>query len=69
MKRVALITGASSGIGREVCLKLSEKGYCVYAASRRTDRMKDLEKQGIGVICASIVSKHECLGSGKFTLC
>lgn len=43
MKRVALITGASSGIGREVCLKLSEKGYCVYAAARRTDIVHSIE--------------------------
>lgn len=58
MKRVALITGASSGIGREVCLKLSEKGYCVYAAARRTDRMKDLEKQGIRVISLDITDEE-----------
>lgn len=29
MKRVALITGTPSGIGKEVCLKLPEKAYCV----------------------------------------
>ena len=34
MKNVALITGASSGIGFDVALRLLEKGYTVYAAAR-----------------------------------
>nr|MCR5458778.1 SDR family NAD(P)-dependent oxidoreductase [Acetatifactor sp.] len=32
---VAIVTGASSGFGYEVCKQLVEKGYKVYGISRR----------------------------------
>lgn len=32
---VAIVTGASSGIGYQVCLQLLERGYTVYGISRR----------------------------------
>lgn len=46
MQRVALITGASSGIGLEASLALLEKGFVVYGAARRTNLMKTLEEKG-----------------------
>ena len=39
MKKVALITGASSGIGLDTGLRLIDEGYKVYGAARRTDAM------------------------------
>ncbi len=33
-KRIALVTGGSKGIGRELCLRLKDDGYQVYSASR-----------------------------------
>jgi NADP-dependent 3-hydroxy acid dehydrogenase YdfG len=42
---VAIVTGASSGIGYATSLKLSEAGVRVIAGARRTDRLQDLEKQ------------------------
>jgi short-subunit dehydrogenase len=50
MKKVALITGASSGMGKSAALNLHQQGYTVYGAARRTERMKDLEEKGIGVL-------------------
>lgn len=41
----ALITGASSGIGREMAKILSGKGYDLILAARRTERMEELKKQ------------------------
>jgi NADP-dependent 3-hydroxy acid dehydrogenase YdfG len=42
---VALVTGASSGIGRETTIKLVENGYHVIAAARRMDRLDELAGQ------------------------
>ena len=47
MKKVALVTGASSGIGRMVAQELKAAGFQVYAAARRVDRMEDLKAEGI----------------------
>ncbi len=44
-KPVAIVTGASSGIGRATTLSLSRQGYQVVAAARRPERLADLKKQ------------------------
>jgi len=46
---VALITGASSGIGRATALLLAQNGFTVYGVARRLDRLQDLEASGIRV--------------------
>lgn len=50
MKRIALVTGASSGIGRETAILLAKNNYTVYAAARRLERMEDLIPLGISII-------------------
>jgi short-subunit dehydrogenase len=44
-KPTALITGASSGIGRETAIKLAANGFQVIAAARRMDRLNELADQ------------------------
>ena len=44
--KVALVTGASSGIGKAIAFQLIEDGLTVYVAARRVERMQDLEKHG-----------------------
>ena len=39
-KRVALVTGASSGIGEEIARQLSKEGYTVYGTSRNAETVK-----------------------------
>jgi NAD(P)-dependent dehydrogenase (short-subunit alcohol dehydrogenase family) len=48
-KSVALVTGASSGIGRATALRLAALGFTVHAAARRVERMSDLADHGIHV--------------------
>jgi len=43
---VALITGASSGLGKDIALRLLQDGYAVYGAARRVDRMQDIVAAG-----------------------
>jgi NAD(P)-dependent dehydrogenase (short-subunit alcohol dehydrogenase family) len=65
--KVALVTGASSGIGEAVALRLAESGSTVYAAARRLDRMEHLKEKRIRVLPldltdeASIVDCHQTI--------
>jgi NAD(P)-dependent dehydrogenase (short-subunit alcohol dehydrogenase family) len=53
-KPVALVTGASSGMGKDFALRLIAEGYVVSGAARRTDRMVDIEAAGGNVIALDV---------------
>nr|WP_322624471.1 oxidoreductase [uncultured Flavobacterium sp.] len=46
MKKVILITGASSGMGKEAAKELIRQGHIVYTVARRIDQMQDLKALG-----------------------
>ncbi|MGW0203218.1 oxidoreductase [Nonomuraea sp. NPDC003201] len=52
--KVALVTGASSGIGEAAALKLHEAGYTVYGAARRVQRMRHLAESGIRLLAMDV---------------
>ena len=46
MKKVILITGASSGMGKESAKELIKQGHTVYTVARRIEQMQDLKQLG-----------------------
>lgn len=46
MKKVIVVTGASSGMGKDFALNLLKKGHIVYGLARRIEKMDDLVKEG-----------------------
>ena len=46
--RTALVTGASSGIGRGVALALAKRGVLVIAVARRADKLDELASEAGG---------------------
>ncbi|MEE2605269.1 MAG: oxidoreductase [Bacteroidota bacterium] len=46
MKKVILITGASSGIGKDTALSLIKEGHVVYGVARRLEMMQDIIQAG-----------------------
>lgn len=63
MRKVILITGASSGMGKVSAAELIKEGHTVYCAARNTDKMRDLETLG-GRVIKMDVSKRESIESG-----
>ena len=54
--KVALVTGASSGIGAVTALHLKALGFDTYAAARRLDRMEPLKRKHIHVLELDLTS-------------
>jgi NADP-dependent 3-hydroxy acid dehydrogenase YdfG len=59
---VVLVTGASSGIGRALCVELAGKGLKVYAAARREAALRSLADEVPG-ITAMRLDVSDCEGT------
>lgn len=65
-KLTALVTGASSGIGKATALDLHNHGFTVYAASRRIELMQDLANEGIRTLSLDVTDEdsiYACVSS------
>jgi NAD(P)-dependent dehydrogenase (short-subunit alcohol dehydrogenase family) len=58
-KQVAIVTGASSGIGLGITRALLEQGYCVVANSRAISKSKDLKASANLVLVDGDIGKKE----------
>lgn len=57
-QQVVLITGASSGIGKETAKMLSERGFKVYGAARNLKKMEELKSFGIRTLLLDITEQQ-----------
>jgi len=65
-RKVALVTGASSGIGTEVALALLERGHVVYGAARRVERMQRIVERGGRALPLDLTDERsieQCVGA------
>ena len=61
MKKIALITGATSGIGKACARKFAQGGYDVIITGRRAQLLADLKKEleAIGVIVKRLLQQSK----------
>lgn len=57
MHKVALVTGASSGIGAATVTRLLQDGFTVYAAARRIGRMDGLRRAGANLLALDLTDE------------
>jgi NAD(P)-dependent dehydrogenase (short-subunit alcohol dehydrogenase family) len=57
--KVAVVTGASSGIGEAAARRLGDAGFTVYAVARRVDRMQSLADRGIHTMSTDVTRDDE----------
>lgn len=53
-KHVALVTGASAGIGKSIVRRLLNDGWTVYGAARRVAQMSDIASEGARVLALDV---------------
>ena len=58
-QRIALVTGASSGIGRATAQLLAENGYYVFAGARRMDRLEQIRSAQIEPIQLDVANQDD----------
>ena len=50
-QKIAIVTGAGTGVGRAAALALMKAGYAVVLAGRRKDKLEEVAKEAAGAKC------------------
>lgn len=58
MKKVILVTGASSGMGKEFVKTLLTNGHIVYGGARRLEKMADIQQIGAKILDLDVTSEE-----------
>jgi len=56
-RKVALVTGASAGIGKAVVRRLLAEGWTVYGGARRVEQMQDIRAEGAKVVSLDVTDE------------
>ena len=59
-QQVVLVTGASSGIGRETAILMAKTGHVVYGAARRLDKLQSLSRYGVIPLVLDVTKDYSC---------
>ncbi len=65
----ALITGASSGLGRDMARILSKMGYDIIAVARRKERLNELKcelKTNVETVVCDVTDMSQCMELAKY---
>jgi short-subunit dehydrogenase len=60
----AIITGASSGLGKEFAIQLSKMGYDLVLVARRKDKLKEIKQQletNVEIVCLDLSFPTNCV--------
>lgn len=57
VSKVIIVTGASSGMGKDGALRLLQEGYVVYGAARSVDKMQDIVAAGGHALALDVTSE------------
>jgi short-subunit dehydrogenase len=58
-KKVIMVTGASSGMGKDFALHLLKKGHIVYGLARRIEKMQDVVQAGGKAIAMDVTNEAQ----------
>ena len=59
MSKTIIITGASSGMGKDFALDLLKKGHTVYGLARRVEKMQDIVAAGGKAIAMDVTDEAQ----------
>ena len=57
-RRVAIVTGASAGIGKQIVRRMLHESWIVYGGARRLDQMSDIASEGAQVLPLDVADER-----------